>query len=284
MVHSLIERVFNPYDVEVFFACNGEEALELAAREHPDLILLDFKMPVLNGLEVLGKLRADHSLRDTRVLMITSERAKENVESVVRMGVCGYITKPFSEAALVDRVSRHIPLRPGKKKATQQFPPQQLVDPVLPAKLIQQQPAAFVRQKAPAPEPTARRRKTAREILIVEKKSVRDAAGLEVESVAILSLADKIGQYILLLGTANAYFFSIFLKLLEVGKVRVDFRDHAERLHLENPAEVFSRDESVTILDNQLELLQREDKGKETSTETQRISFHTQRVVRIGGS
>ena len=106
MIHTLIGKGFNGYDVQLVFASNGQEGLDVAAREMPDVILLDVTMPVMDGIECLGKLKADPALKDIPVIMLTAEAGKENVLKIAKMGVRDYIVKPFSETGIIDRVSR----------------------------------------------------------------------------------------------------------------------------------------------------------------------------------
>ncbi|MEI8293459.1 MAG: response regulator [bacterium] len=112
MIHTLINKGFTPYDVQMVFASNGAEGLEVAAREKPDVILLDVTMPVMDGVECLGKLKADPSLKDIPVIMLTAEAGKENVLKIAKMGVRDYIVKPFTEANVIERVSRLVTLKP----------------------------------------------------------------------------------------------------------------------------------------------------------------------------
>ena len=112
MIHTLINKGFAPYDVQMVFASNGAEGLEVAAKEKPDVILLDVTMPVMDGVECLGKLKADPALKDIPVIMLTAEAGKENVLKIAKMGVRDYIVKPFTEANVIDRVSRLVTLKP----------------------------------------------------------------------------------------------------------------------------------------------------------------------------
>jgi two-component system, cell cycle response regulator len=111
MIHMLITKGFASYDVQLCFASNGAEGLEVAAKEKPDAILLDVTMPVMDGVECLGKLKADPSLKDIPVIMLTAEAGKENVLKIARMGVRDYIVKPFTEDAVIDRISRIVDLK-----------------------------------------------------------------------------------------------------------------------------------------------------------------------------
>ena len=132
MIHTLIGKGFNGYDVQLVFASNGQEGLEVAAREMPDVILLDVTMPVMDGIECLGKLKADPALKDIPVIMLTAEAGKENVLKIAKMGVRDYIVKPFSETGIIDRVSRLVDLKP-KGGAAAPTPPAAAAAPVAPA-------------------------------------------------------------------------------------------------------------------------------------------------------
>jgi two-component system, chemotaxis family, chemotaxis protein CheY len=79
-------------------ASSGVEALELEAKHHPDLMLLDINLPVMGGLEVLSKLREANS--EIAVVVFTSQTAMNTVSEAVRLGAAGYILKhsPREEA------------------------------------------------------------------------------------------------------------------------------------------------------------------------------------------
>lgn len=111
-VRLLVARLFRPFQCEVLEAENGEQGLAVAARERPDLILLDYNMPVMDGLTMLRQLRADESLRRLPVIMLTAEAGCDNIAAVARLGVRDYITKPFQDDQLLAKVGRILPLTP----------------------------------------------------------------------------------------------------------------------------------------------------------------------------
>jgi two-component system phosphate regulon response regulator PhoB len=88
----------------VIRAQDGEAACVLAARELPDLILLDAMMPSLSGFEVLRRLKADPNLRSIPVIMVTAKGHERDVLSGLRGGAVDYIVKPFSLKELSARV------------------------------------------------------------------------------------------------------------------------------------------------------------------------------------
>ena len=85
----------------VVLAENGERALELALKNHPDCILLDVMMPNVSGLEVLGHLKATPSTAQIPVILVTAKSGDEDVLSGYKEGADYYITKPFSAQQLV---------------------------------------------------------------------------------------------------------------------------------------------------------------------------------------
>jgi two-component system phosphate regulon response regulator PhoB len=89
---------------QVVRAQDGEQTMALAAREGPDLILLDAMMPGLNGFEVLRRLKGDAALRSVPVIMVTAKGHERDVLSGLRGGAVDYVVKPFSLKELSARV------------------------------------------------------------------------------------------------------------------------------------------------------------------------------------
>src|SRR5579871_4863923 len=96
-IRLIVGRTLKPYDCTLCEASNGQEGLEVAAREKPDLILLDITMPVMDGVEMLTQLREQPDLKSTPVIMLTAESAKENVAYIAKLGVRDYLVKPFKD-------------------------------------------------------------------------------------------------------------------------------------------------------------------------------------------
>jgi DNA-binding response OmpR family regulator len=89
---------------DVISARNGEEALALAKERRPAIAVLDIGMPGLDGLEVLERIRADDSLKGTRVLLLTAKAQESDVRRGYDAGADAYVRKPFSPADLSARV------------------------------------------------------------------------------------------------------------------------------------------------------------------------------------
>ena len=113
-IRMIVKKAFKSYDCELFEGENGVEGLAIAVRENPDLIILDITMPVMNGIEMLEKLKNEPKLKDIPVIMLTAESGKENVMQIVKMGVKDYIVKPFKGEQLIERTQNVIKLKPKK--------------------------------------------------------------------------------------------------------------------------------------------------------------------------
>ena len=111
-IRVLLGRVFRPFECEMLEAANGEEGFAVAARERPDLIILDYNMPVMDGIAMLQNLRANPELKRTPVIMLTADSSPEKIAIVARLGVRDYIIKPFQDDKLLAKAARLIPLVP----------------------------------------------------------------------------------------------------------------------------------------------------------------------------
>lgn len=111
-VRIIVRKAFKGYDCDILEAGNGVEGLALAAKEMPDLILLDVTMPVMDGVEMLTKLKADPALKVIPVMMLTAEGGRDHVLKIAKIGVRDYLVKPFKEDVLIEKVGRVIDLKP----------------------------------------------------------------------------------------------------------------------------------------------------------------------------
>jgi two-component system, OmpR family, phosphate regulon response regulator PhoB len=86
-------------------AASGQDALELARRDRPSLVVLDLMLPGMSGFDVLEQMRLDESTRDIAVIMLTARREEPDRIRGLSLGADDYLTKPFSPAELVLRVA-----------------------------------------------------------------------------------------------------------------------------------------------------------------------------------
>ncbi len=114
-IRMIVGRAFKTYECTVCEASNGEEGLAAAAREKPDLIILDITMPVMDGVTMLTNLRENPDLKQIPVIMLTAESGRENVLHIAQLGIRDYLVKPFKEDQLIEKAGRVVNLQ---KKAT----------------------------------------------------------------------------------------------------------------------------------------------------------------------
>ena len=103
-----IETVFLGRTGRILTAGDGAEALEIAKRERPDLVLTDLSMREMDGDELCRQLRHDPDLRRVPVIVVTSGRAPEEHERAVRAGADGVIEKPLCRVSLLQVVQRFL--------------------------------------------------------------------------------------------------------------------------------------------------------------------------------
>jgi len=105
---ELIQEVLSQAGFTVQTARNGFEALALARQEQPGLILLDLKMPQLDGYEVLKRLKRDKATQNIPVIVVTGSVTDEEVKRkrVLALGAAQFLTKPFAIDDLVEEIKR----------------------------------------------------------------------------------------------------------------------------------------------------------------------------------
>ena len=90
---------------QVLTASNGAEGLRIAENENPDIVLLDTNMPVMDGREMLVRMRKHPILKDTPVIMVTAICGMQDIEAAAALGIADYITKPVDFTSLLEKIS-----------------------------------------------------------------------------------------------------------------------------------------------------------------------------------
>lgn len=112
--------------VQIEEAINGRKAQQMLSRQVVDLILCDWEMPEMSGLELLTWCREQDNLKTTPFIMVTSRGDKENVVQAIQAGVSDYIGKPFSNEQLVTKVKKALQ-RAGKLQALMSSAPSKML-------------------------------------------------------------------------------------------------------------------------------------------------------------
>ena len=87
-------------------ADDGSTALPKLQSTQYDIVLLDWNMPTMTGLELLKAIRSDENLKSIPVIMVTAEALKDNIVAAAQAGVNDYIVKPFTAASLEEKIKK----------------------------------------------------------------------------------------------------------------------------------------------------------------------------------
>jgi len=110
-IRGLVRMTLGRGDYEILEAADGEEALTLARRHRPDLVLLDVDMPGRSGVEVCRALRDDPDTAGFPVVMLTARAGPLDRKRGLKAGADDYLTKPFSPLALLRKVDEFLEAR-----------------------------------------------------------------------------------------------------------------------------------------------------------------------------
>jgi CheY-like chemotaxis protein len=93
---------------EVIEAVNGQQGVELAERERPELILMDLSLPVMDGWEATRRLKANADLRAIPIIALTAHAMKGDKEKALAAGCDDYLVKPLDEDELMARIAKYL--------------------------------------------------------------------------------------------------------------------------------------------------------------------------------
>jgi two-component system KDP operon response regulator KdpE len=103
-IAEMLEAYFQAQEYSVHAVNWGEQAVEYTRNHHPDLILLDIRLPDIDGFEVASRLRKNRRTADIPIIFLTDKRTRASRLKGLELGADDYITKPFSPRELVSRV------------------------------------------------------------------------------------------------------------------------------------------------------------------------------------
>ena len=109
----LFEMILSAKSYTLLKAVDGEEALDMAMREHPDLIIMDIQLPGMNGLEVTRRLRENSAFSRIPIIAITAFAMKGDKEKAIEAGCSAYMTKPFNIRELTGMIAEMLLQRQG---------------------------------------------------------------------------------------------------------------------------------------------------------------------------
>jgi DNA-binding response OmpR family regulator len=112
--HMWVRMILNKGDHEMLSAHDGEEGIERALAERPDLILMDVVMPRMDGFEACRALRQRPEMRGTPIIMLTTRGEGRNVQAGYESGCNDYITKPIDSVELLAKLRSYLTVTPGE--------------------------------------------------------------------------------------------------------------------------------------------------------------------------
>src|SRR4029079_16771661 len=101
---QLLAQLLAPVGYEIRLARNGSEAVKEFVDWRPHLILMDFRMPVMDGHEAIRRIRATPDREATKIISVTASAMDENRQDLMKVGADDFISKPFREAELFQKI------------------------------------------------------------------------------------------------------------------------------------------------------------------------------------
>jgi two-component system, OmpR family, alkaline phosphatase synthesis response regulator PhoP len=112
---QILETAFEDYiddeELEIFEAADGEEGLQIAKQEHPDLIFLDVMIPKKDGYEVCRKIREDSGLENIYIIMLTARGQVIDKDKGLLAGANEYVTKPFDPQLIISKAEEKLGIK-----------------------------------------------------------------------------------------------------------------------------------------------------------------------------
>jgi two-component system sensor histidine kinase/response regulator len=117
---KLLGNMLKEWNYQIALAKNGQEALNIANKITPSLILLDIMMPEMDGYKVCEELKKDSDTKDIPVIFLTAKTSNEDIVKGFKAGGVDYITKPFNQDELMMRIQTHLELKAARDKIQRQ--------------------------------------------------------------------------------------------------------------------------------------------------------------------
>jgi CheY-like chemotaxis protein len=112
----LIEMILKSKNYTLLKATDGQEALDIATREHPDLILMDIRLPTVSGLEVARRLKENQAFSHIPIIALTAHAMKGDREKAIEAGCDSYLPKPIDTRQLPRLVTAMLLPRQRQRK------------------------------------------------------------------------------------------------------------------------------------------------------------------------
>ena len=111
----LIKKMLSPYTFEIRTASNGQAALDAIAEKKVDLVLLDLMMPIMDGFEVIRRLRTADETKDLPIIILSALNSEQDISKGFQLGANDFINKPIILEKLINSVTTQINLYAATK-------------------------------------------------------------------------------------------------------------------------------------------------------------------------
>lgn len=106
IVRKVVRRIVEVFGFTILEAENGREAVDQARAHAVDVMLLDWNMPVMDGMECMIEIRADASMHQPKIIFCTTENEFSKIQQAMMNGADEYVMKPFDEAIIAGKLSQ----------------------------------------------------------------------------------------------------------------------------------------------------------------------------------
>lgn len=171
---ELLSQLLSPLGFEVITAHDGQEAIDMWERENPDLILMDIKMPVMDGETATRLIKAELGDRRTKIIALTASVFESERQALADAGCDDFMVKPFNSDYLLERIKIHLGCEYVYSESGLTTPTSPTVTPELTPEAIQVMPQAWIRDLA-----TAAKKLNAKQVKELIAAIPNDQAGLK---------------------------------------------------------------------------------------------------------
>ena len=104
IIRMVLSKIFSNLGLSILEAEDGEDVLELYQKEEPALIIMDWRLPIIDGIDVLYKIRGEYKIRQPRIIFCSSITDEGKIREALDGGADDYLMKPFDEEIIVSKL------------------------------------------------------------------------------------------------------------------------------------------------------------------------------------
>ncbi|MDD2804820.1 MAG: ATPase, T2SS/T4P/T4SS family [Elusimicrobiales bacterium] len=157
---DLVKHLLSVHHYNVLEASNGQEAISVISRQVPDLVLVDFNMPKMNGYEMIQEVRSNYETRKLKIIMFTGATNRQHLRSL-NMDITDFLEKPVSNSKLLESIAKAFgtaaPAAAPRPQPKPQPKPEPVQGPEPAAEVLEPEPPMLAIERFEQSQPSARR-------------------------------------------------------------------------------------------------------------------------------